>query len=317
MFLRWGQLLLESVGPALVPMATAFLSVLVGALPFMVIAAFASAVLEVYVSKDTIARLVPKNSVLGVLLAPVLGLVVPMCECGIVPVARRMVQKGVPAPAAVTFMLANPILNPLTIYSTYLAFPYMRQMVWLRLAMGYAVAVIIGLLLSRQKDLAILHPETATAHACECGHDHRMGHQSPAERFEALLTHAAGEFFDVTKYFIVGAGLAAVAQALIDRPLLEALGRGPVTSVLVMIAFAFVICICSEADAFVAATFASTFTPGALLAFLVSGPMTDIKNTLMMTSSFRRSFVWTLNVAIFTITALLAVGINYWPGIGG
>lgn len=317
MFARWGQLLVEVTGPVLGAMATSFLSVMVGALPFMVIAAFASAILEVYVSKDAIARLMPKNHVLGVLLAPVLGLVVPMCECGIVPVARRMVQKGVPAPAAVTFMLANPILNPLTIYSTYLAFPYFRDMVWLRLAMGYTVAVIIGLVLARIKNLQILKDtRVEEAAACECGHDHGHDHrhQTGVQKFQACLEHAATEFFDVTKYFIIGAGLAAFAQVLIDRSLLEALGRDPVTSVLVMIAFAFVICICSEADAFVAATFASTFTPGALLAFLVSGPMTDMKNTLMMSSSFNRRFVWSLNAAIFTITAVLAIGVNYFIG---
>lgn len=317
LFLNWGRLLLEMLGPVLSPMATSFLSVLVGALPFMVIAAFASAVLEVYVSKDAIARLVPKTGIGGVLLAPLLGLIVPMCECGIVPVARRMIQKGVPAPAAVTFMLANPILNPLTIYSTYLAFPYARQMVWLRLLLGYIAAVLIGLWISFRPGMQILRDAQHHGAACECGHDHRHDHQTPLQRFQACLDHAGAEFFDVTKYFIIGAGLAALAQALIDRSLLEALGRGPVTSVLVMIAFAFVICICSEADAFVAATFASTFTPGALLAFLVAGPMTDMKNTLMMTSSFRRSFVWSLNAAIFLITGLLAIGINYWPALGG
>jgi uncharacterized membrane protein YraQ (UPF0718 family) len=122
--LVWLRLLWEAVSPALPALTTSFFSVLVGALPFIVIAAFASAALEVFVDKDTIARLVPKNGIVGVLLAPFLGLFIPMCECGIVPVARRMVQKQVPASAAITFMLANPILNPLAIYATYLAFPF-------------------------------------------------------------------------------------------------------------------------------------------------------------------------------------------------
>ena len=318
----------ESMAPLVGPLLTSFFSVLVGALPFMVIAAFASAALEVFVSRDAIARLVPKNGLLGVLLAPVLGLVIPMCECGIVPVARRMVQKGVPASAAVTFMLANPILNPLSLYSTYLAFPsYLKEMVLVRAGVGYLVAVAVGLLMHLGfrggKGAEVLHPaydpEVAVTaeggHACDCGHDH--GHQDHSrtfgQKFQAMLDHASSEFFDVTKYFIMGAGLAAISQALIDRPMLEALGGGRIASVLVMIAFTYVICICSEADAFVAATFASTFTPGALLGFLVVGPMTDIKNTMMMLSSFRRPFVIFLNVVIIGLTALLAIGLNYWP----
>lgn len=330
MLIKWSGLLWESVAPALPALATSFFSVLVGALPFMVIAAFASAILEVFVSKDAIARLVPRNSVLGVLLAPLLGLVVPMCECGIVPVARRMVQKGVPAGAAVTFMLANPILNPLSLYSTYLAFPFARQMLFWRAGLAYVVAVAIGLLIyygiRRDSDRSILHPSyevAATvegAQACDCGHDHgehHHDHQSLGQKIQAVLDHAATEFFDVAKYFIIGAGLAAISQALIDRSLLEAVGQGPVVSVLVMIAFAFLLCICSEADAFVAATFASTFTPGALLAFLVAGPMTDIKNTLMMSSAFKRNFVLFLNVTIIGLTAALTILLNYTVSWGG
>jgi len=115
---------------------------------------------------------------------------------------------------------------------------------------------------------------------------------------------------------MIGAGIAAISQAMISRSFLEAIGGGMVLSVLVMTAFAFIICICSEADAFVAATFASTFTPGALLAFLVAGPMTDIKNTMIMADQFRRPFVIGLNVMIIGLTAAAGIGINYWIGFG-
>ncbi len=330
MFTKWLGLLWESVAPALPALTTTFFSVLVGALPFMVIAAFASAILEVFVSKDRIARLVPRNGALGVLLAPLLGLVIPMCECGIIPVARRMVQKGVPAGAAITFMLANPILNPLSLYSTYLAFPFARQMLFWRAGLAYGISVVIGLLTlylyRRAENGAILHPSHALPLAatleggigCECGHGHHHHHaQSLGEKIQAVLDHAATEFFDVAKYFVIGATLAAISQALISREMLEAVGQGAVVSVLVMITFAFLLCICSEADAFVAAAFASTFTPGALLAFLVAGPMTDLKNTLMMASAFRRSYVIILNVAIIAVTALTTIVLNYVINWGG
>jgi uncharacterized membrane protein YraQ (UPF0718 family) len=319
----------DLVGSALPAISTSFFSVLVGALPFIVVAAFASAILEVYVSPDAIARLVPRNPLLGILLAPVFGLVFPMCECGIVPVARRMIQKGVPGATAIAFMLANPILNPLSIYATYLAFPFARSMVLWRVGLGYLVAVLIGLVVQRlgrgrAESEYLLHPSFApsAAHAadCACGHDHHQHehtHVAPARsRLLDCLNHATTEFFDVLKYFIIGSGLAAISQALLDRRTLEFVGSGRVMSVLVMIAFAYLICVCSEADAFVAASFTATFMPGALLGFLVAGPMTDIKNTMMMQSAFRRSFVLLLNGLIIGITAVLAIGLNFWMGWG-
>ncbi len=323
MLLKWLASGFEVWGPALSPMTTSFFSVMIGAMPFIVIASLASAILEVFVSKDRIARLIPRNGFLGVLLAPLLGAIIPMCECGIVPVARRMIQKGVPGAAAITFMLSNPILNPLSVYATYLAFPFAPQMVWWRVGMSYVIAVIIGFVIhygiKRPQTRQILldkHLQIAggATNAPEVTHLHG---NTLGERIQACLEHAASEFFDVLKYFMIGAGIAAVSQAMISRSFLEAIGGGMVLSVLVMVGFAFVICICSEADAFVAATFASTFTPGALLAFLVAGPMTDIKNTMIMSNQFRRPFVIGLNVMILSLTALFGIGINLWLGFGG
>jgi uncharacterized membrane protein YraQ (UPF0718 family) len=329
---KWLGLLGESLAPAIPGLITSFFSVLVGALPFMVIAAFASATLEVFVSRDTIARMIPKNPILGILVAPVIGLAIPMCECGIVPVARRMIQKGIPGAAAITFMLANPIINPLSIYSTYLAFSNLNMpinMVWWRIGLGYFVAIAIGILmqtqLKRSQNDLILHEsysvpaaatmEGAQVDTCGCGDEHHAhDHHHAAtggEKVQDWLHHAATEFFDVAKYFIIGSGLAAISQALINRDTLAAIGGGMIVSVLVMMAFAYLVSICSEADAFVAAGYASTFMPGGLLAFLVAGPMTDVKNTMMMLSAFRRPFVIFLNIAIFGLVGLSAIALNF------
>lgn len=330
--LLW-QAFRDGIGPFLPRLSgliTSYLSVLVGALPFMVVAAFASAILEVLVSRDRVARLMPRNGVAGVLAAPLVGLVIPMCECGIIPVARRMIQKGVPGAAAITFMLANPILNPLVLYATALAFPTKPYILVLRAVMGYLVAVAIGLFIQLrwgdEAGAAILgaQPEGA-APACDCGHDHGAdGHDHDhdhhdhsggganwKQKLQAVLDHATSEFLDVARYFLIGGLLATAAGELISRPLLESLGQGRVLSVVVMIAFAYLLCICSEADAFVAATFASTFSSGALLAFLVAGPMTDLKNTLMMRAAFDRRFVRLLNGLIIGLTGSIAILLNF------
>jgi uncharacterized membrane protein YraQ (UPF0718 family) len=303
--------------PALI---TSFFSVLVGALPFLVVAAFASAALEVFVSSDQIARWIPRNGILGVLLVPVFGLLIPMCDCGIVPVARRMVQKGVPGATAIAFMLSNPILNPLSIYSTYLAFPFARQMVWWRIGLGYTVSVVIGLLIH----IGLLTVSTTALDdraARESGHEHSHDHthvdQTLGQRLQEFLNHATSELFSVLKYFVIGAGIASFAQQVINRPMLELLGSGRVMSVLVMMVFAYLVSTCSEADAFVAATFASTFTPGALLAFLVAGPMTDMKNTIMMLDGFKKRTVVEINLAIFGLVAVSTICLNFWLHWGG
>ncbi len=315
---------------------TSFLSVLIGALPFIVVAVFASAFLEVFVSRETLVRWIPKNPVLGALLAPLAGAVIPMCECGNVPVVRRLILKGAPLPAALSFMLANPILNPLVILSTSLAFPFAPHMVWWRIGLGYVIAVIAAVtvgVLVRRPEIIMVRPAAGgsdTACACGyehaedgghgCGHDHaghdHAGHDHAREplsrKIYRMFSHASDEFFSVGRYFILGAFVAGLAQSLISRPVLESVGRGPIVSVLVMVVFAYVICICSEADAFVAATFASTFSPGALLAFMVFGPMADLKNTLMQLSVFRRRFVVTFNLMLAALNLAAGILVNLY-----
>lgn len=327
---RTGPIIWQWIAPGLQFFATSFLSVLIGALPFIVVAVFASAFLEVFVSREALARWLPRNPVLGALVAPLIGMVIPMCECGIVPVARRLITKGAPLPVATAFMLANPILNPLVFLSTKLAFPNAPHMVWWRMGLGYAVAVLTALavaVVARRPGAAYLLATPSGPVAffdgaplpiaggsddgpCDCGHHH--GRQTGAEKVRALFEHATDEFFSVGRYFIIGALLAALAQAFISRTLLESVGRGPLFSVLTMMVFAYLLSICSEADAFVAATFASTFAPGALLAFLVFGPMSDVKNTMMMLSVFRRRFVAGLNALLVALSLTAGYLVNLY-----
>lgn len=315
----------QAWGPAVQTFSTMLLSVLIGAFPFLLVAVLASAILEVFVSRDGLARYVPKNPLLGILAAPLAGLAVPMCECGIIPVARRLVQKGVPLPVALTFMLANPILNPIVIFSTWIAFPLNREMVWSRVGLGYLISVLVGLcvyaLLGRRPDGILREP--ADADSC-CGHDHggprHHGHdhghlhlhaasgnlavavapQRPPllARINHVLSHAAEEFFSVGQYFVLGAILAASAQAFISRSVLEPVAASNAGSVSAMMGLAYLLSICSEADAFVAAAFSTTFSKGAILTFLVFGPMLDIKNTLMMLSTFNGRFTAFITVLI-------------------
>lgn len=311
--LKWLGLSWETVLPSIQIFSTTFLSVLIGAFPFIVVAVLASALLEHVVPRERIMAVLPKNRWIALLLAPVVGSVIPMCECGIIPVAKRLIRKGVPAPVALTFMLANPIINPLVIFSTYLAFPFDIWILWWRIGLAYVIAVLAGvavLIWQRRVNPDVILPDPVQFQPISFMDDEIAATATVQEsRLLQTLRHAGDEFFDVAKYFVLGAFLAATAHAFVDRQYLESVGLQPVGSVTTMAVLAYVLSICSEADAFVAASFAPVFTGGAVITFLVFGPMIDIKNTLMMMAAFEKRFTIYL-CAVITVLAL-AGGIGY------
>jgi len=311
---------------------TIFQSVLLEALPFVLIGVLVSALIEVFISQDLIHRFLPKNRLISLVAACLLGLLFPLCECGIVPVVRRLIKKGVPLSAGIAFMLATPIINPVVITSTAMAFAHRPQMVAQRLLGGFLVALTVGLVLElvyrgRKVDRVLLPPDKSHGH--DHGHDHHdhdhahdHGHTEEHERghshaghehahhcrraalfpkLATTLSHATDEFFTTGRYLIIGAFLAAALQSLLSHQVLDALGQSQVGSRFSMMGLAYGLSLCSEADAFVASTFTHSFLPGAVLAFLLFGPMIDIKNTLMLLGNFSARFVILL-VGLIAVT---------------
>lgn len=306
---RWGGSvnMLPSLGSAV----TVFLSILLEAFPFIIIGVLISTAIGQYVSEDAIRRLLPRNRVARLVTAALLGLVMPMCECGIIPIVRRLVSKKVPMSACITFMLATPIINPISAAATFMAFPLNPHMAVLRLLWGFVVAFLVGFIWSVlfERDgsgdgILFLRDGGAHGHGCSCNHEH--GAES-SPRFSDFLVHAGEEFTDVARYVVLGAAIASLTQAMIPRSLMASVGSNHVLSIAVMMLFAFVLSLCSEADAFVASTFQSTFTPGSLLAFMVFGPMLDIKNTMMLFSSFRPRVVLRLMAIVTVVVFSLSV----------
>ncbi|MBE1555291.1 permease [Sporosarcina limicola] len=272
---------------------TIFISILIEALPFIMLAVIISAVIQMFVTDEMLAKIIPKNRFLSVLAATSLGAIFPSCECGIIPIARRLMAKGVPLHAAVAFMLTGPVINPVVLFSTYVAFGNSWEMVLYRGGLSFIVAFIVGCILSYQfKESQLKHTLTPQV--------------SPKKvttkiKILATLKHMIDEFFMVGKYLIVGALIAAAMQTFMKTSVLTSIGQGDYSSSLVMMGLAFILSLCSSADAFVAASFRSTFSTGALIAFLVFGAKFDIKNTLMMLGVFKAKFVFYL----FIYTAAL------------
>lgn len=264
-----------------------FISILIEAIPFILIGVILSGIIQMFVSEEMIARIMPKNRFLAVLFGALAGVLFPACECGIIPITRRLLLKGVPLHAGVAFMLTAPIINPIVLFSTFIAFGNRWSVVFYRGGLALAVSVIIGIILSYQfKDSQLLKPD-------EPGHHHHH-HHTLLQKLGGTLRHAIDEFFSVGKYLIIGAFIAAAMQTYVKTSTLLAIGQNDVSSSLVMMGLAFVLSLCSEVDAFIASSFSSTFSLGSLIAFLVFGAMVDIKNLLMMLAAFKKRFVFLL-----------------------
>jgi uncharacterized membrane protein YraQ (UPF0718 family) len=288
-------------------MATIFLSIVLEALPFILIGSLAASLIQIFISEEWIARVIPKNRLLGLLSAGLLGLIIPVCECAIIPITRGLMKKGVPAGIAVTFMLAAPIINPVVLVSTYYAFGGTLPMVLFRAGAGLAASLIIGFIIDivygkiNPVKAAPIHIHNhGHHHECHescCSHHQEKEHTSLIE----IIEHTTEEFYDVGKFLILGALISTILQSAIPRQYMMNAGNSGLLSIAVMMSFAYTVSLCSEADAFVANTFTGQFAVGSIIAFLILGPMIDIKNTLMLKSSFKKGFSALLVVLIFIV----------------
>lgn len=225
----------------------------------------------------------PRNAYLALIPAALLGIIFPICECAIVPVVRRLIKKGMPSHVGVVFMLSAPILNPVVYASTYFAFKSTPYVANARMFVGFISYIIIGLIIYRRfKGENILKVQKEDHHH----HNHQRGN-----KLLETLYHASDELFDTGKYLFIGAFLASLFQAFLDRNVLLPTGTSTTFAPMAMMGLGYVLSVCSSADAFVASSFGSTFTEGSILAFLVFGPMIDIKNTLMLFGFFKKKFV--------------------------
>ncbi len=295
---------------------TIFLSTFFSALPYLLIAVTTSGFIEVFLSRDAVRKLLPRNPVIAVFLVPFFGFFLPLCECGVIPVASRLARKGVPLAVAVVFMLSNPILNPFPFLSTRTAFAFFPQMVTWRMGGAYVIAVSIGLLLLLigKVDPSLVHIRSYRGGGLWSVLDASPVSRPPnlLHRLAQVITHASMEFFFVGRFFIIGSLAAAAVQTFVPRDILGALAANEPMAVGGMMSFAFLLSVCSEADAFVAATFIRTFPPGALLAFLLFGPMVDIKNLLMMLIAFPKGLVVRLVILIATFVFSVGLAANMW-----
>ncbi|RKP56310.1 permease [Cohnella endophytica] len=291
-----------------------FLSIILEALPFLLIGVLVSALLQSFVSDKLIRKLTPKHPVAGVLFGSLLGIILPLCECGMIPIVRRLIRKGLPAYIGMIYIVAGPIINPIVFGATFAAFRTHKELAYSRFYLAFCVSVALGFILYFFMKKDPLKPERQEKppheheHHHPHAHDHvHHGHSRSSgivKRLADTPAHAAEEFFDMGKYLILGSLITALLQTLVSRSSFAAVADHELSSHLFMMGFAYALSLCSTSDAFVASSFNNMFPPAALLTFLVFGPMLDLKNTLMMLAVFRKKFVlkFSLLIALLVLT---------------
>jgi uncharacterized membrane protein YraQ (UPF0718 family) len=280
-----------------------FVSIVLEALPFMLLGTLVGGLIEVFIAREKITRWLPERRWWTVFAGAGIGLIFPVCECAIVPVVRRLLQKGVPLGAAIAFLLGGPIVNPLVAASTAVAYFADWPVVMRRMIFGYLIAVAVGFLIN-----LIFTKVNAVRGEVFSEKDYLSDpvisdQGKPAalgEKIALAVSHAAEDFFDIGRFLIIGAFIAAVLQTLIPRQLLAPVLDTPALAILIMMLMAVVLNLCSEADAFVAASFRSSLVPiSAQLAFMILGPMLDIKLIIMYLKILRVRAIATLAVLTF------------------
>ncbi|MFO0801335.1 MAG: permease [Gemmataceae bacterium] len=307
-----------------------FSSILWEAMPFIVLGAVVAGILEEFLPQQAITKYLPKSVVPAVMIGAVIGLVFPMCECGILVVMRRLLRKGLPLSCCVAYMLAGPIINPVVMFSTGVAFwPHKigPEVLGLRVGLGFVVAVVTGLVVqglwvrhgtSLLNPVALPPPESKFSLPVT---DAPATRKPLSKRLGNISATAVHDFVDITVFLILGAVLAAVAKLYITQDQVQYLSREqPFLAIPAMMGLAVLMCLCSEADAFVAASFTNMHI-SAKTAFLVLGPMLDLKLLLMYTRVFRPRLIGVivacvvLQVLAYCVAVHLVYQMNGWTGL--
>jgi uncharacterized protein len=303
-----------------------FASIIYEALPFIVLGVIIAGLLEEFVPQQAIAKVIPSNRLFAIGLGGLLGVVFPMCECGIIVVMKRLLRKGLPLSVCAAYVLAGPVINVVVITSTYVAFnpPEPKDyilggpvnVVLLRAGLAYLTAIVTAWIVEiqwRRYGTDLLHPSVTRGLRSADDNDDDEAGSGPRtwkQRIGAISETALNDFVDIMAFLVIGAAVAAGGRLVLQTGnFANIIQNQPAISILIMMGMAILFCLCSEADAFVAANFQTFWPPASKIAFLVLGPMLDLKLYIMYTRVFRTRLIFTIIVSlvvqVFTYSMIL------------
>ena len=279
------------------------LSVLIEALPFVMLGLLLSIVVQVWIPPGVIERWMPRQAWARRAVLSLFGMFLPVCECGNVPLARGFLIRGFSVPETMTFLMAAPIVNPIVILTTHQAFGFDNGILVARLVGGFLIANLIGWIYSKHPNPDALLTDRFRA---ECAHDEHLH----GGRIRRSLELFATELRAVMPALVIGSALAGAIQVIVPREALLAIGANPVWSILAMMALAIIVALCSNVDSFFALAFASTFTSGSIVAFLLVGPLVDVKMIALLRTTFTTRALAGLVAIVLAAAFAIGVGVN-------
>jgi uncharacterized membrane protein YraQ (UPF0718 family) len=285
---------------------TLAISVIVESMPFVILGILLSIAVQEWVPDSWIVRILPRNPFARRAVISFLGVFLPVCECGNVPLARGLMVKGFTVSESMTFLLAAPIINPITIATTHAAFGWDGGVLVARIVGGFVIANLVGWLFSRHHDQDSL---LTARFAAECRVP--QSHEHGGARVHRSLELFIRETSVIMPALFIGSVVAGAIQVLVPREVLVTLGSNPLWSILAMMLLAFVISVCSNVDAFFILPFASTFMPGSIVTFLVFGPIIDIKMLALLRTTFTTRVLIQLTLLVGLCSALIGLVVNY------
>ena len=320
-------------------LSVVFCSIMFEAAPFMLVGSIIGGIIEAFVSRERLLSWIPRGRILPVLLAAGLGLVLPVCECAIVPVVYRLCRKGLPPAAAIAYLLGGPAVNPIVAFSTALAYRFDWRIAGLRLVLGYVIAVVVALAVQRllpagkvllaeisagstghgvscscDQHSAMEHsggtPIPEHTNECGCGHEHMPEARGFMLKLRHSIRHASDDFFAAGHYLVIGAFIAALAQTFADREFFLSFTEFPVLPGIMMMCLAILLNLCSETDAFIIASMRGLLPLSAQLAFMLTGPIFDLKLLLMYQRVFRKRTILLLVGAILLAVFCITTGLE-------
>lgn len=290
--------------------ANTFISMILEALPFILIGALVSAIIQMYISEELVKRILPKNKFISMLFAALIGVFIPICECAIVTIAKSLIKKGVPIGVAIVFMLSVPIVNPVVILSTFYAFSEIKVAL-IRVLGGIVCAIVIGSLMDilSTKNKNIIKNNNNYDTMCDCGCV-ATNYFYNKSKIRLCLEHANKEFSNILKYYILGSFLSSSFIVMVDKDMLNIMSGGKYIPIIIMMTLSFLLSLCSEADAFIARGFLNHFGLPATSAFLILGPMLDLKNSIIIGSYFKKGFALKLIILIPLIVLGFSIALS-------
>ncbi|MCS7180519.1 MAG: permease [bacterium] len=267
-------------------------AILIEGFPFILIGSLISGIIEVFVSEDKFKQLFPNNKFASAFIGSFLGFLFPVCSCGEIPVTRRLIKKGIPPSGGISYLLATAIINPITLFSTYLAFSSFK-MVWGRFIIAFICSIFVGILIAPSDKKEILK-------------DYEEDKDEKLPKFQKVFTHSLNDFLIMGKYLIIGGTVASLFSTFISRDFFLIIGRNKIISILSMQILSILLSLCSYADAFVASSFTYMSSISKII-FMVTGPMISISLIIVYFAAFKEKFVKKLIISVFLTLFLLGI----------